>query len=324
MALTPQQMDAKMDEHFAFEGRDDVEGVLATLADDVEHDIVGWPLGPTHGREGARGFYETLFVDLADSKVRSVKRLYGDNFMVDESLWSGPGAGQAVRPRGPQPTARVPAAARDGVRRQRRHQARERVARPRRDHPPTAAGLTWQRTQSTAGVRTSARARARTCCRPPSRLMQQGRKPEPGGDRRGGDGLARDGVPLFPQRRGAAGGGLVDVAVPEADELFGARIDAIPSARLERVDTALHDMILANEPPLRTMLAHSLQRGIRRRRRGRLPGRQNRRTPLIEAALAPARKQFKPGRAEDTDAGPRPGHGSGRPSIVVQGRAAAR
>jgi len=94
MPLTPHQMDAKMDEHFAFEGGDDVEGVLATLTDDAEHDIVGWPLGPTHGREAARRFYETMFVDLADSKVRTVKRLYGDNFMVDESLWSGRAPGK--------------------------------------------------------------------------------------------------------------------------------------------------------------------------------------------------------------------------------------
>jgi uncharacterized protein len=85
----PQQMDQKMDEHFAFEGRDDIDGVLATLTEDVEHDIVGWPFGPSHGREGARKFYETLFVDLSDSSVRCVKRLYGHNFMVDESVWSG-------------------------------------------------------------------------------------------------------------------------------------------------------------------------------------------------------------------------------------------
>ena len=89
MVLTPQQMDQKMDEHFAFEGRDDIDGVLATLTDDVEHDIVGWPFGPAHDREGARKFYETLFVDLSDGKVRRMKRLYGPNFMVDESIWSG-------------------------------------------------------------------------------------------------------------------------------------------------------------------------------------------------------------------------------------------
>jgi uncharacterized protein len=94
MPLSPQQMDAKMDEHFAFEGGDNVEGVLATLTDDAEHDIIGWPFGPTQGREAARHFYETMFVDLADSKVQTVKRLYGDNFMVDESLWSGRAPGK--------------------------------------------------------------------------------------------------------------------------------------------------------------------------------------------------------------------------------------
>lgn len=96
MSLTPQQMDKKMDEHFAFEGRDDVDGVLATLTDDVEHDIVGWPLGPSHGREGARKFYEANFHDLADSKVRCVKRLYGENFMVDESIWTGRAQGKPL------------------------------------------------------------------------------------------------------------------------------------------------------------------------------------------------------------------------------------
>ena len=94
MALTPEQMDAKMDEHFAFEARDDIEGVLTTLTDDVEHDIVGWPGGPSHGREGARTFYEATFNDLSDSKVRCVKRLYGHDFMVDESIWSGRAPGR--------------------------------------------------------------------------------------------------------------------------------------------------------------------------------------------------------------------------------------
>ena len=94
MSLTPQQMDQKIDEHFDFEHQDDVEGVLATLTDDVEHDIVGWPFGPSYGREGARQFYETLFVDLSDSNVRCVKRLYGHNFMVDESVWSGKAPGK--------------------------------------------------------------------------------------------------------------------------------------------------------------------------------------------------------------------------------------
>ena len=94
MALTRTQMDRKIDEHFGFEARDDVEGVLATLAPDVEHDIVGSPAGPTQGREGARPFYESLFADLSEGKVESMRRLYGDDFLVDESLWRGKAPGK--------------------------------------------------------------------------------------------------------------------------------------------------------------------------------------------------------------------------------------
>jgi predicted ester cyclase len=94
MALTQRDMDRKIDEHFAFEARDDVEGVLATLSVDVEHDIVGAPTGPTYGREAARSFYEALFADLAESQVECVRRLYGEDFLVDESLWRGTAPGR--------------------------------------------------------------------------------------------------------------------------------------------------------------------------------------------------------------------------------------
>lgn len=92
--MTREEMDRRMDEHFGFEARDDVEGVLATLAADAEHDIVGWPSGPSRGRDGARPFYETLFSDLSDGRVECVRRLYGDGFMVDESVWRGTAPGR--------------------------------------------------------------------------------------------------------------------------------------------------------------------------------------------------------------------------------------
>ncbi|HET8696545.1 MAG TPA: nuclear transport factor 2 family protein [Gammaproteobacteria bacterium] len=94
MSLSSEQMDRSIDEHFGFEARDDVQGVLATLAPDVEHDIVGWPLGPTYGRENARPFYESLFKDLSESSIETVRRLYGHNFLVDESLWRGRAPGK--------------------------------------------------------------------------------------------------------------------------------------------------------------------------------------------------------------------------------------
>ena len=94
MSLTTQQMNRKIEEHFGFEAGDDVEGVLATLAPDAVHDIVGYPTGPTRGRDAARGFYEQMFADLAESRVTVIKRLYGENFMVDESLWEGRAPGR--------------------------------------------------------------------------------------------------------------------------------------------------------------------------------------------------------------------------------------
>jgi hypothetical protein len=87
-------MDQKLDEHFHYEATDNVEGVLATLTPDAEHDIVGNPAGPTKGRDHARNFYEHLFTDLSEGKVKSLRRLYGNNFLVDESLWQGKAPGK--------------------------------------------------------------------------------------------------------------------------------------------------------------------------------------------------------------------------------------
>ncbi len=86
----------------------------------------------------------------------------------------------------------------------------------------------------------------------------------------------------------------VDVAVPDARDLFSDGSSDDPVLRLERVDAALNEMIVENEVPLRMMLAHSLEQRAKGYEEGKLPVRQNRRTPLIEAALAPARGQFKP------------------------------
>jgi predicted ester cyclase len=86
-------MDRKLDEHFAYEANDDVEGVMATLAPDAQHDIVGSPAGPT-GRDGARDFYVGLFSDLSESRIETIRRLYGDDFIVDESLWRGRAPGR--------------------------------------------------------------------------------------------------------------------------------------------------------------------------------------------------------------------------------------
>ena len=86
----------------------------------------------------------------------------------------------------------------------------------------------------------------------------------------------------------------IDIAAPEAATVFAGDQSEDPVARLAKVDAALDEMILAHEPALRALMAHTLQRGQRGEGDAEAPARQNRRTPLIEAALAPARGRFSP------------------------------
>jgi AcrR family transcriptional regulator len=80
------------------------------------------------------------------------------------------------------------------------------------------------------------------------------------------------------------------VAVPSAETFFAGDASTDPVARLERLDAALFAMLRQNEPAMRALLAASLQPAAD----GVLPTRQNRRSPLIEAALEPVRSQFRP------------------------------
>jgi AcrR family transcriptional regulator len=130
-----------------------------------------------------------------------------------------------------------------------------------------------------------------------ARLVKQGRKPTL-------EEIAEDALVsratayrYFPNVDALLVESSLDIAVPNADELFQDDATADPVARMQRVDTALHDMIVANEASLRTMLVHSLEQATEAKE-GALPIRQNRRTPLIEAALKPARNQFKAGAIE--------------------------
>lgn len=128
-----------------------------------------------------------------------------------------------------------------------------------------------------------------------SRLLKQGRKPSL-------EEIAEEAIVsratayrYFPSVEALHREASLDIAVPPPDALFSGESPTDPVSRLERVDTALHDMILANEVSLRMMLAHSLERVVAGNEAdAQLPARQNRRTPLIEAALEPARHQFKP------------------------------
>lgn len=86
----------------------------------------------------------------------------------------------------------------------------------------------------------------------------------------------------------------LDVDVPDADALFGGASTHDPVARLEMADAAMHDAVVENEVQLRRMLAHAITRGLDAAAGDAAPPRQNRRLPLIDAALSPTRAQFSP------------------------------
>jgi len=86
----------------------------------------------------------------------------------------------------------------------------------------------------------------------------------------------------------------IDGVVPTAEELFRRTKSKDPEERTEKAEQAVHKMVYANEPQLRVMLAKCLERSVQRGGSDVPPIRQNRRGPLIAAALEPARSSFAP------------------------------
>ena len=89
MAMSPQQIDRIIEEHFRYEATDDVEGVLGSLANEVRHEVVPSPMGAQTDKRGIREFYKMLFADLKGEGVTPLRRLYGEDFVVDEAMWHG-------------------------------------------------------------------------------------------------------------------------------------------------------------------------------------------------------------------------------------------
>ena len=63
MSLSPAQVDQLVNTHFMFEATDDVEGVVGSLAPEVEHHVVPSPYGVVREKGRIREFYATMFSD---------------------------------------------------------------------------------------------------------------------------------------------------------------------------------------------------------------------------------------------------------------------
>lgn len=122
------------------------------------------------------------------------------------------------------------------------------------------------------------------------RLMKRGRKPTM--DEVAAEALVSRATAYrhFPRVEALLAEAPIDAAVADPDGLFANDPSDDAEARVDRAEASLHEVIYQNEAQLRIMLAHSIGRD---RTDDALPARQNRRLPLIEAALATARHRFR-------------------------------
>lgn len=122
-----------------------------------------------------------------------------------------------------------------------------------------------------------------------SRLMKQGRKP-------GMDEVAKEALVSRPTAYryfrsidALLNEAAVDEAVEVSTQTLSQSKSTDPEERLLEAEAAMHRSSYANEAQLRVMLANSVNRDPADEI---VPTRQNRRLPLIEAALEPARKKL--------------------------------
>jgi steroid delta-isomerase-like uncharacterized protein len=107
--MSPQDMDQLIKEHLDAEMAGDSAGAMQVYTDDVDHDVVGWPAGPAHGRDDARHFYDELIANFTTESMAVTKVLYGDDFCVLEHDTTGsvPGVFMGVPGHGKRITFRL-------------------------------------------------------------------------------------------------------------------------------------------------------------------------------------------------------------------------
>jgi AcrR family transcriptional regulator len=159
------------------------------------------------------------------------------------------------------------------------------MARPRGDPATTpATRVSGQRKPSNQELRTR-----KDLLLAAARLMKQGRKPSM-------DEVAREAMVsratayrCFRNVEALLAEAPVDAAVRTPEDVFADNTLTDPEERIDQAEAAMHKTVYENEAQLRIMLANSITRVLED---DSVPIRQNRRGPLIEAALAPARHRF--------------------------------
>src|SRR3954466_8994399 len=84
--MTREQMDALVDGHYRAEEAGDLQAIVDGFASGAEHDVVGRPGDALHGGDQIDGFYRALLAELRIDRFEPVRRWYGDDHVVDESV----------------------------------------------------------------------------------------------------------------------------------------------------------------------------------------------------------------------------------------------
>jgi hypothetical protein len=92
--LSRQQMDALVDGHFRAEVAGDLQAIVAGFTPGAEHEVAGRPGGPVYGHDQIAAFYAGLLAGLPITRFERVRRWYGQDHVVDESILHATVTGQ--------------------------------------------------------------------------------------------------------------------------------------------------------------------------------------------------------------------------------------
>jgi ketosteroid isomerase-like protein len=93
-SLTPADLDWIIDAHFEAERRGDIDAILATVSDDISHEVLGAGLGKLSGKDAVRAFYEQLSQDLSIDAYTTVRRIHGPDHAWEEGVVHAMAAGE--------------------------------------------------------------------------------------------------------------------------------------------------------------------------------------------------------------------------------------
>jgi len=83
------EMQQLVSRHIRAEGAGDVDTAISVYTDDVQHDVVGYPGSPHHGKDGARKFYDELTANFRTESEEVLHRYFADDTMILEQKMTG-------------------------------------------------------------------------------------------------------------------------------------------------------------------------------------------------------------------------------------------